>query len=59
MEQTDSNRREWWRQGEGISQKTCMNDSWAQTTERGLTVGERDVLGGGGKREIIGATVIK
>ena len=55
MEQTDRWRRggeeEEWVEGEGISQGTCMNDSWKWKTERGLTVGYRDGLGGGGKRE--------
>ena len=26
----------WWKEGEGISQRTRMNDSWAWTMERGL-----------------------
>ena len=36
---------------EGVSQRTCMNDSWTWTMERGLTVGERGKLGGGGQKE--------
>ena len=28
----------WWIDGEGTSQRTCMNDSWTWTMERGLTV---------------------
>ena len=36
MEQTDSGqrqvgRRAWWNEGEGISQRTCMNDPWIWT----------------------------
>ena len=31
----------------GTSQRTCMNDSWTWTMERGLTVEERVGLGGG------------
>ena len=43
---------------EGISQRTCMNDSWTRTMERGLTVGDRGGPGGGGqKRGKIGTTV--
>ena len=42
---------EWWRKGEEISQKTCMNDSWTWTAERGLTVGERGGLGRVGERK--------
>ena len=38
---------EWWKAGKGISQRTCMNDSWAWTWERGLTMDERGGLGGG------------
>ena len=40
----------WWKEGEGISQRTCMNDSWTWTMKWGLTVGERGGLGGGGKK---------
>ena len=43
--------REWRKEGEGISQKTCMNDSWTWTAERGLTVGERGGLGRVGERK--------
>ena len=43
MDQTDNCRRgrgsgEWWKEGEGTSQRTCMNDPWTWTTEWGLTV---------------------
>ena len=38
---------EWWKEGEGTSQRTCMNDSWTGKTERGLTVVKRGGLGGG------------
>ena len=55
MEQTDSYRRgggwgEWWKEGEGVSQRTCMNGSWTWTMERGLTVSEGGGLGGGGQK---------
>ena len=40
---------EWRKKGEGISQRTCRNESWAWTTKRRLTVGERGGLGGGAK----------
>ena len=38
----------WWKEGEGTSQRTCMNDSW--TTESGLTMGKKGGLGGGGQK---------
>ena len=38
------------KKGEETSQRTCMNDSWTWTTERGVTVGERGGLGGGGQK---------
>ena len=31
--------REWWKEGEEISPRTCMNDSWTGTTVLGWTVG--------------------
>ena len=52
---------EWRKEGEGISQRACMNNSWTWTTESGLNVSERDGLGGGGqkrKQEIV-TTVIE
>ena len=50
----------WRKEVEGISQRTCMNDSWTRTMERGLTVGDRGGLGGGGqKRGKIGTTVME
>ena len=42
------------KKGEETSQRTCMNDSWTWTTERGLTVEERDGLGVGGKGKKLG-----
>ena len=36
---------------EGVSQRTCMNDSWTWTTEKGLTMGEKGGLGGVGEKE--------
>ena len=41
---------EGWEEGEGISQRTGMNDSWTWTMERGLTVVKRGELGGGGQK---------
>ena len=32
-------REERWKEGEGTSQRRCMNDAWSQTMKRGLTVG--------------------
>ena len=49
----------WQKEGEGISQRTCMNDPWTWTRDRGLTVGERGGLGGGEQREKTGTTVIE
>ena len=43
-------RGEWWNEGEGSSQRTCMNDPWAWTMVWGLTVGAGGGLGGGGQR---------
>ena len=31
--------REWWKEGEGSSQRTCMNDPWTWTKGWGWTVG--------------------
>ena len=44
MEQTDTvggeeEGGEWGKEGEGIRQRTCMNDPWTWTTVWGLTVG--------------------
>ena len=39
---------EWWKEGEGTSQRTCMNDPQTWTTVWGLTVGAAGGLGGGG-----------
>ena len=63
MEQTDSGQRgrgkgEWWKEGEGNSQRTSMNDPWTWTTVWGLTVGVGGGLGGRGQREKIGTTMI-
>ena len=44
---------EWYKEGEGTSQRTCMNYTW--TMGRGLSVGKRGRLGGRkqkGKKEI-------
>ena len=66
MEQTGSCKRgdmsgEWWEEGEGTSQRTCMNDAWTWTMERGLTVGKRGGLCGRGQKgkKEIGTTVIQ
>ena len=43
------------KEGEGSSQRTCMNDPWTWTTVWGLTVGLGGGLGGGGQsREKLG-----
>ena len=43
MEQTESDQMVeggyWWKEGEGTSQRTCMNDSWTWMTVWELTVG--------------------
>ena len=50
---------EWWKEGEGISQRACTSDSRAWTMEKGLTV-ERGVSWvEGNKREKIGTIVIE
>ena len=49
----------WWKEGDGTSQRTCVNDSWTWTSERGLTGVERGRLGGGGQKGKNGTTVIK
>ena len=41
---------QWWTEGEGTSQTTCVNDPWTWTTVWGLTVGLEGGLGGGGQR---------
>ena len=41
---------------EGISQGTCIEDAWTQTTQWGLMVG---VGAGDSNREKLGTTVIK
>ena len=41
---------EWWKEGEGTKQRTCVNDSWTWTMERELTVGRRCGLGRGGQK---------
>ena len=49
---------EWWKEGEGTSQTTCVNDSGTWTIERGLTVGEGG-LGGGEQKTKIGIIIIE
>ena len=46
------------KEGEGISQGMCMNDTWSWPMEGGLTVGLGAGLGGGGQMGEIGTTVI-
>ena len=41
----------WWKEGKKTNQRTCMNDSWTWTTERGLTEIKRGELGGGGQKQ--------
>ena len=64
MEQTDSCQRgggggRWWKEGEGISQRTCMNDPSTWTMVWGWTVGAGGGRGRGGQRGKIGTTVIE
>ena len=37
-----------WKEGEGTSQRTCMNDLWMWTTGWGLTVGVGERVGWAG-----------
>ena len=39
-----------WKEGGGISQRTCLNASWTWTRERGVTVVERGGLGRRGQK---------
>ena len=60
MKQTDSGQRGgerwvWWKEGEGISQRTYKNDPWTWAMVWGLTMG---VGGGGGQKGEIGTTII-
>ena len=55
-EHTDSCKREgrggnWLKEGEGISQRTCMNNSWPWTTLCGLTESGRQAGWRGAKGE--------
>ena len=64
MEQTDSCQRkvgrgEWWKEGEGVSQRTCMNDPWMWTTVWGLNVGVGVGWDEEGKRGKTRTTVIE
>ena len=45
-------RGDWWKEGEGISQRTCMKDPWTWTMGWGWTVGAGGGLGGGEQRGI-------
>ena len=40
----------WWKEGEGTSQRTRMNDPWTWTRVWGLTMGGRSGVGRGGQR---------
>ena len=40
----------WWKEGERTSQRTGMNDPCTWAKGRGLTVGERGGLSGGGQK---------
>ena len=48
-----------WKDGEGTSQGTCLNDPRTQTIGWGLAVGGGVGLGGGEQRGKIGTTVIQ
>ena len=50
---------QWWKEGEGTRQRTCMNDPQTWTTVWGLTVVVGRGLGGGGQRGENGTTLIE
>ena len=50
---------EWWKEVEGTSGRTCMNDARTWTTERGSTVGERRWLGTWGQKEKIRTMILE
>ena len=43
-------RRKWWKEGEGNSQRTRVNDPWTWTTLWGLAVGAGVGMDGRGQR---------
>ena len=47
------------KKGKRISQKIHMKDLWTWAIERGLTVGERGSLSGGGKGKKVRTTIIE
>ena len=49
----------WWKEGEGTSQRTCMNDPWTWTIVWGLTAGVGLGWAEEGKSGKIGTTVIE
>ena len=49
----------WQKEGEGTSQRICMNDPWTRTTVWEQTVGVGAGLGGGGQRGKIETTIIE
>ena len=50
---------EWWREGEGISQRTCLNDPQTRTTVWGWTAVWQGGLEEAGEKGKIGTTVIE
>ena len=50
---------QWWKEGEGIGQRTCMNGPWTWTTVRGLNVGAGVGLGGGGQKGKVQTNVME
>ena len=51
--------RQWWKEGEGTRQRTCMDDPRTRTTVWELTVGAGSGMGSGGERGEIGTTVME
>ena len=50
---------EWWREGEGISQRTCLSGPQTRTTVWGSDVGRHVGLEEGGQKGKTGTTVIE
>ena len=45
----EGGRGEWWKEGEGINRRPCVNNPWTRPVVWGLTVGAGGGLGGGGQ----------
>ena len=46
----------WWKEGEGTSQRTCMNDPWTWTMAWGWIMGAGGEMDGGRQRGKIGTS---